>query len=76
MVEVARGPVVAEPGGFVVVERGDVVELVVGVVVVGMPLAWVVLGFGCYPLFVVLGLVYMRAAARNERAFTDVLEGP
>lgn len=44
--------------------------------VLGMPLAWVVLGFGCYPLFVVLGLVYVRAAARNERAFTDVLEGP
>lgn len=48
----------------------------VQVQVAGMPLAWVVLGFGVYPLFVLLGVAYMRAAARNERAFTDVVEGP
>lgn len=44
--------------------------------VAGMPLAWVVLGFAVYPLFVGLGVVYLRAAARHERAFTDVVEEP
>jgi len=48
----------------------------IGTEVLGMPLAWGVLGFGVYPVFVLLGWWYVRAAERNERAFTDVVEGP
>jgi hypothetical protein len=44
--------------------------------VLGMPLAWVVLGFGVYPLLVGLGWVYVRAAERNERDFADMVERP
>lgn len=42
--------------------------------VVGMPLAWVFLGFAVYPLLVLLGWLYVRAAERNERSFTDIVE--
>lgn len=44
--------------------------------VLGMPLAWVLLGFGVYPFLLLLGWLYVRAAERNERAFTDVVERP
>ena len=40
----------------------------------GMPLPWVLLGFAVYPFLVVVGWVYVRAAERNERDFTDVVE--
>jgi putative solute:sodium symporter small subunit len=42
--------------------------------VLGMPLSWVVLAFGCYPVLVLLGWRYVRLAERNERAFTRVVE--
>jgi hypothetical protein len=42
----------------------------------GMPLAWGLLGFAVYPTLVVIGWWYVRAAERNERAFTDVVERP
>jgi hypothetical protein len=42
--------------------------------VLGMPLAWVLLAFAVYPLLFVLGWLYVRAAERNERDFTDVVE--
>ncbi len=44
--------------------------------VFGMPLAWVILGFGVYPVFGLLGWWYVHVAERNERAFTDVVQGP
>jgi len=44
--------------------------------VLGMPLAWGLLGFGVYPLMLLLGWLYVRAAERNEREFTDVVESP
>ena len=43
------------------------------IVVLGMPLAWVLLGFAVYPLLVLLGWLYVRSAERNERDFTDVV---
>ena len=43
-------------------------------VVLGMPLSWVLLGFGVYPLLLGLAVVYVRAAERNERDFADVVE--
>jgi hypothetical protein len=42
--------------------------------VLGMPLAWGLLGFLVYPVLVAIGWWYVRAAERNERAFTDVVE--
>jgi hypothetical protein len=42
--------------------------------VLGMPLAWVLLGFAVYPLLLLLGWFYVRAAERNERHFADMVE--
>jgi putative solute:sodium symporter small subunit len=42
--------------------------------VLGMPVSWVLLAFGCYPVLVVLAWRYVRAAEHNERAFTNVVE--
>ena len=44
------------------------------ITVLGMPLAWAMLGFAVYPFMVLLGWLYVRAAERNERDFTDVVE--
>lgn len=40
----------------------------------GMPVSWGVLGFGCYPVLVLLAWRYVRVAERNERAFARVVE--
>ena len=45
-----------------------------GTVVLGMPLAWVLLGAAVHPLLWFLGWVYVRSAERNERDFADVVE--
>ena len=42
--------------------------------VLGMPLPWVLLAFAVYPVLLALGWAYVRAAERNERDFTDVVE--
>lgn len=42
--------------------------------VLGMPLAWGLLGFVVYPVLVLMGWWYVRSAERNEDAFTEVLE--
>ncbi len=42
--------------------------------VLGMPVSWVVLAFGCYPVLVLLAWRYVRRAERNERAFARVVE--
>jgi hypothetical protein len=48
---------------------------VTGTRVLGMPLAWGLLGFVVYPtLLLLLGWWYVRAAERNEAAFTDVVD--
>ena len=44
--------------------------------VLGMPLSWVLLGFVVYPFLLLLGWLYVRAAERNERDFTEVIERP
>jgi uncharacterized membrane protein YedE/YeeE len=41
---------------------------------VGIPLPWLLLAVLVYPFLFGLGWVYVRAAERNERAFTDVVE--
>jgi len=42
--------------------------------VLGMPLSWGLLGFGCYPILVLLGWWHVRRAERVERAFADLVE--
>lgn len=40
---------------------------------VGLPLAWLLLGFCVYPWLVVLGWRYVRRAERNERDFAELM---
>jgi putative solute:sodium symporter small subunit len=42
--------------------------------VLGMPISWGILAFGCYPVLVFLAWRYVRLAERNERAFARVVE--
>lgn len=42
--------------------------------VLGMPVSWGLLAFGCYPVLVVLAWRYVRRAERNEQAFARVVE--
>lgn len=42
--------------------------------VLGMPLPWVLLALVVYPFLLLLGWLYVRAAERNERDFTEVVE--
>ncbi len=42
--------------------------------VLGMPVSWGILAFGCYPVLVLLAWRYVRRAERNERAFVRVVE--
>ncbi|OZM70059.1 hypothetical protein CFN78_27415 [Amycolatopsis antarctica] len=42
--------------------------------VVGVPLAWLLLGVLPFPLLFVAGLLYNRRAERNERDFVDMIE--
>ncbi|WP_341924570.1 hypothetical protein [Nocardioides psychrotolerans] len=43
------------------------------VTLLGIPLAWLLLGGLVYPLLVLLGWRYVRRAERNERDFADLL---
>ena len=44
--------------------------------VLGVPLPWLLLGFGAYPWLVLLGWLYVRLAERNEQAFSDLVDPP
>jgi uncharacterized membrane protein (DUF485 family) len=41
--------------------------------VVGIPVAWLVLGIGSYPLLIWLGSIYVRRAEEVDDEFTDLL---
>lgn len=43
---------------------------------IGVPLPFVLLGFGAYPLLLLLGWAYVRRAEANELAFTALLDSP
>jgi nucleoside permease NupC len=40
---------------------------------VGLPLAWLLLGVLVYPFLFLLGWLYVRRAERNERDFADLM---
>ncbi|CAB4716849.1 MAG: hypothetical protein F2667_09180 [Actinobacteria bacterium] len=42
--------------------------------VLGLPVAWLVLGVLVYPFLAVLGMVYVRRAEANERDFADLMD--
>ena len=42
----------------------------------GIPVAWLLLGGLVYPFLLLLGWRYVRSVERNERDFTDLVEGP
>jgi hypothetical protein len=42
--------------------------------VIGIPLAWVILGAGCYPVLLLIAWRYIRSAERNERDFSDLVQ--
>jgi hypothetical protein len=41
----------------------------------GVPVPWLVLGFGVYPVLIGLAWFYVRRAERNEAAFHDMVSG-
>jgi hypothetical protein len=41
----------------------------------GVPVPWLVLGFGVYPVLLALARFYVRRAERNEAAFHDMVGG-
>ena len=45
-----------------------------GLRVIGVPLAWFLLGIVPFPLLLTAGLVYNRRAERHERDFVDMIE--
>lgn len=45
-----------------------------GLVVLGLPLPWLVLGVLVYPALVVGGAVHLRLAERHERDFVELVE--
>jgi hypothetical protein len=42
--------------------------------VAGVPVPWLVIGVAVHPVILVLALVYLRQARRNERDFADLVE--
>jgi len=42
--------------------------------ILGLPLPWLILGLAVYPLLVLLALLYVRQAERNERDFVEFIE--
>ncbi|GAB3263311.1 hypothetical protein GCM10027425_27700 [Alteromonas gracilis] len=44
------------------------------ITLLGMPLPWLVLGVGVYPVFWLLGWLYLRSAERNEADFAEAVE--
>jgi hypothetical protein len=42
--------------------------------ILGLPLPWILLGGAVYPLLVLLGVLYVHHAERNERDFVEFIE--
>jgi uncharacterized membrane protein (DUF485 family) len=42
--------------------------------VVGVPVSWLLLGVGVYPLAITVGGLYVRAASRNEARYRSLVE--
>ena len=42
--------------------------------VLGVPLSWLLLGVGVYPLAITVGTLYLRAATRNESRYRSLTQ--
>ncbi|MFD4421249.1 hypothetical protein ACFWN7_07070 [Agromyces sp. NPDC058484] len=42
--------------------------------IAGVPLSWLLLGVGVYPLLITIGALYVRAASRNEARYRSLTE--
>ncbi|BDZ55090.1 DUF485 domain-containing protein [Agromyces marinus] len=42
--------------------------------VAGVPISWLLLGFGVYPLTITVAVLYVRSAARNEARYRSLAE--
>jgi hypothetical protein len=42
--------------------------------IAGVPLSWLILAFGLYPLMLVVAFLYVRAAARNEAGYRSLVD--
>lgn len=47
---------------------------IAGLTVLTVPLPWLLLGLGIYPLLICCAALYIRSASRNERRFTDLVD--
>ncbi|MHA7146360.1 DUF485 domain-containing protein [Arthrobacter sp. TmT3-37] len=66
-------------GGFLVILIGIPVLLAVfpdidGMTVLTVPVPWLLLGLGVYPLVIGCAVLYVRSASRNERRFQDLVD--
>ncbi len=65
--------------GFLVILIGIPVLLALfpaidGVTVLTVPVPWLLLGLGIYPLVIGCAVLYVRSATRNERRFQDLVD--
>jgi hypothetical protein len=42
----------------------------------GIPIVWLVLGAGVYPIVLVVAILFVRAADRNEKRYRSLAEEP
>ncbi|WP_394250131.1 DUF485 domain-containing protein [Arthrobacter pityocampae] len=66
-------------GGFLVILMGIPVLLAVfpdieAMTVLTVPLPWLILGLGVYPLVIGCAMLYVHSASRNERRFQDLVD--
>ena len=47
-----------------------------GWLILGVPAPWILLGAGVYPLMGTCAWLYVRAAARNEARYRELVDGP
>ncbi|MBG6054099.1 hypothetical protein IWX81_000489 [Salinibacterium sp. CAN_S4] len=71
---------IASAAGFVVLLAGFGASFVLvpdlgSLLVLGVPVSWLMLGFGGYPLVIGIAVIYVRAARRNEAGYLALSDG-
>ncbi|MHA7263285.1 DUF485 domain-containing protein [Arthrobacter sp. TMN-37] len=66
-------------GGFLIILTGIPVLLAVfpsirEVTLLTVPVPWLLLGLGVYPLSIACAALYVRSASRNEKRFQDLID--
>lgn len=68
---------IACAAGFVLLLAGFAFSFVLSpeldaLIVMGVPVSWLMLGFGVYPLVIGVAVIYVRAARRNEAGYLSL----